>query len=54
MIYNDEVNEIYKTHGYGMFYQGNEKNKIEHISKIEKSSLHTEIIIIKKNNQIII
>lgn len=42
MIYNDEVNEIYKTHGYGMFYQGNEKNKIEHISKIEKSSLHTE------------
>lgn len=41
-IYEDEENEIYKTHGYGMFYTGNEKNKIEHITKVDRSPLHTE------------
>ena len=34
-VYNDEVNEIYKTHGYGMFYQ--RKIKLNIFQKLKKT-----------------
>ena len=67
MIYNDEVNEIYKTHGYGMFYQRKIKlnifQKLKNPHCIQSKNMFcpkyliiglTSIIIIKKKNQIII